>query len=107
VTTQPAIHAYNVLYSLLKSKTSQRGTSFNLYTFNDGSAVVKINATQGTATVSVSAIVTPIYDETDTHILRYRVSSDDETVYVPNLQGAGAQIMKLVRDARRFITRLV
>jgi hypothetical protein len=106
MTNQRSTSTYNALYSLLKGKTSSRGTSFDLYSFADGSAVIKVSATQGVATVSVNAIIVPIYDKEGKTVVKYRISNDDTTQERKTLYAAGSLVMAMVRDARRFMSRM-
>lgn len=102
-----SIEMYNRVYAIVRSKIpSAKGVSFVLHTFDDCTSIIRINGFGGkSSSVTSMVAIVPIYDE-NKEITGFRLSSDNVTREVKNLQECGAFLSIVVRDIRILISKI-
>lgn len=100
-----SLRVYNALYGSLKSSISQRGLSFKLKTFNDGSAVANIIITARNVSVELSAVIVPIYN-VDEKIVGWRASDDNFKREYKTLPETVNFIRGMVSEARSVLNKV-
>lgn len=102
-----SMRVYNALYGLLKSSISQRGLSFKLKTFNDGSAVANIIITARNVSVELSAVIVPIYDtREDEKIVGWRASDDNFKREYKTLPETVNFVRSMISESRSVLNKI-
>ena len=96
---------YNALYNLIRGKMSSRDIGFYLNTFYDGSASIVITVSRKNATINLSMLVIPEFDDND-HIVRWRITEEDDCTYADDIRGVNSRLTSLIQQTRTMLAKI-
>lgn len=101
-----ANQTFNTLYTGMRSVATSKGVSFDVKSFNDGSAVVNFIVTARNVSVTQAVCVTPIMAADNKKVEKWRVADDERTLLVNTLAEALSKIRGLVASTRSILSKV-
>lgn len=101
-----ANQTFNTLYTGMRSVASSRGVTYNVKTFNDGSAVINLIVTAKNVSVTQSVCIVPLMSDDEKSVEKWRVSDDEKVKIVKNLPDAINQVRSLIAQTRSILNKV-